>query len=38
MNIQGYADATVESLQQALQGLSEQGVDVQVSAIETLIG
>lgn len=38
MNIQGYADATVESLQQALQGLSEQGVDVQVSVIETLIG
>jgi glycine cleavage system transcriptional repressor len=38
MNIQGYADATVESLQAAVQDLGEQGVDVQVSAIETLIG
>ena len=38
MNIQGFTDATVESLQQALQGLDEQGVEVQVSAIETLIG
>lgn len=38
MNIQGITDATVESLEQALQGLDEQGVEVQVSAIETLIG
>jgi glycine cleavage system transcriptional repressor len=38
MHIQGYADATVESLQEAVQGLGELGVDVQVSAIETLIG
>jgi glycine cleavage system transcriptional repressor len=38
MNIQGYADAPVESLQAAVQSLGELGVDVQVSAIETLIG
>ncbi len=38
MNIQGITDATVESLERALQGLDEQGVEVQVSAIETLIG
>jgi glycine cleavage system transcriptional repressor len=38
MSIQGYADAAVESLQAAVQGLGELGVDVQVSAIETLIG
>jgi glycine cleavage system transcriptional repressor len=38
MNIQGYADAPMESLQEAVQGLGDQGVDVQVSAIETLIG
>jgi glycine cleavage system transcriptional repressor len=38
VSIQGYADAAVESLQAAVQGLGELGVDVQVSAIETLIG
>ncbi len=38
MNIQGYTESSVESLQAAVKGLGEQGVDVQVAAIETLIG
>ncbi len=38
MNIQGYTEASVESLQAAVKGLGEQGVDVQVAAVETLIG
>ncbi len=38
MNIEGYTDAAVEAVQAAVAGLGEQGVDVQVSAIETLIG
>ena len=38
MNIQGYSDSSIESLEAAVAGLGEQGVDVQVSAIETLIG
>ncbi len=38
MNIQGYLDSSIESLEAAVAGLGEQGVDVQVSAIETLIG
>lgn len=38
MHIQGYSDATVESLQQAVAGLGEQGVNVTISSIETLIG
>jgi glycine cleavage system transcriptional repressor len=38
MNIQGESDQTVESLQQALKELDRQGVDVHVSAIETMIG
>ena len=38
MTIQGFADVTVESLQQAVEGLDEEGMDVNVSAIETLIG
>lgn len=36
MNIQGYAEATPEQLEQAVAGLG--GIDVTVSAIETLIG
>ncbi|MCF6353619.1 MAG: ACT domain-containing protein [Candidatus Polarisedimenticolaceae bacterium] len=36
MTIQGISDATVETLQQAVDSLSEEGVDVSVSAIETL--
>lgn len=38
MNIQGYTESSIESLEAAVAGLGEQGVDVQVSAIETLIG
>ncbi len=38
MNIEGYTDAPVEAVQAAVAALDEQGVDVQVSAIETLIG
>ena len=38
MNIQGYSDETLEALEQSLDGLTEQGIDVDVCAIETLIG
>ncbi len=38
MNIQGESSSTVESLQQALKELDGQGVNVQVSAIETMLG
>ncbi len=38
MNIEGYADATVEDLQSAVGVLKGEGVDVSVSPIETLIG
>jgi glycine cleavage system transcriptional repressor len=36
MNIQGYTDATLEQVEQALQALGD--IDVSVSPIETLIG
>ena len=36
MNIQGYADATLESIEQAVAALGD--IDVNVSSIETLIG
>ncbi len=38
MNIQGESEQTIESLQQVLEGLDEQGVSVQVSAIDTMLG
>jgi glycine cleavage system transcriptional repressor len=38
MNIEGYADTTVETLEAAVAGLRDQGVDVGICAIETLIG
>ncbi len=38
MNIEGYAEATVEELQRAVSELKSQGVEVSISAIETLIG
>ncbi len=38
MTIQGYADATLESLEAALEPLKGQEIDVHVSPIETLIG
>jgi len=36
MTIQGFSEKSVEELQQAVDGLGEEGVDVTVSAIETL--
>lgn len=38
MTIQGYAESTLEDLQQALAQLKSQEIDVHVSSIETLIG
>ena len=38
MHIEGYCDAPLEQLQAAVAPLAGQGVDVQVSAIETLYG
>ncbi|MCP4125518.1 MAG: amino acid-binding protein [Gammaproteobacteria bacterium] len=38
MGIQGYAEVPVEDLQQAVGDLVDQGIDVTVSGIETLIG
>jgi len=38
MGIHGYAEVPVEDLQQAVSDLVDQGIDVSVSGIETLIG
>lgn len=38
MNIQGYSEETIEDLQQAVAGLAEEGISVDVSSVETLIG
>jgi len=38
MNIQGYCEAALEELEQALQNLASQGIDVDVCPVETLIG
>jgi glycine cleavage system transcriptional repressor len=38
MHIQGYSEATLETLQQALAGLSTLGMDVDVAPVETLVG
>ena len=38
MNIQGFAEIPVETLQDELAPLIEQGIDVDVSAIEMMIG
>jgi glycine cleavage system transcriptional repressor len=38
MNIQGYCDATLESLEELLQPLGGEGIEVDVCAVETLIG
>jgi glycine cleavage system transcriptional repressor len=38
MNIQGFSEEPVESLQQAVATLVEQGMDVDVSPIETMVG
>jgi len=38
MNIQGYCEATLEELGEALSGLAERGVAVDVSPVDLLIG
>lgn len=38
MHIEGYTDAAIEQLQEAMAPLKGEGVDVQVSAIDTLYG
>lgn len=38
MNIQGYSETTIEELEAALAGAAVEGIDVDVSSIETLIG
>ncbi len=38
MCIQGYAETTVEALEEAVGSIGEEGVQVSVSPIETLIG
>ena len=38
MQIAGVADVAVETIERALEPLREEGVDVNVSAIETYIG
>lgn len=38
MNIQGYSDETIEALQEAVAGLAKEGISVDVSPVETLIG
>jgi glycine cleavage system transcriptional repressor len=38
MNIQGYAEAALETLQGAVAGLAEQGVEVAISPVDMLYG
>jgi glycine cleavage system transcriptional repressor len=38
MNIQGYSDATVETLEAAVSALADEGISVDISPVETLIG
>jgi glycine cleavage system transcriptional repressor len=38
MNIQGYSERTIETLQAAVAGLVEGGIAVDISSVETLIG
>ncbi len=38
MSIQGYCDATLETLQGALADLAREGIEVDVSPVETLFG
>jgi len=38
MSIQGCSQCTVESLREAVAGLREQGIAVDIAAVETLIG
>jgi glycine cleavage system transcriptional repressor len=38
MNIQGYSEQTIESLQAAVSRLADEGIAVDISSVETLIG
>jgi glycine cleavage system transcriptional repressor len=38
MNIQGYSDCAIESLRDSVAGLAEEGIAVDIAAVETLIG
>jgi len=38
MNIQGYSDQTIESLEAAVAGLAQEGIAVDIASVETLIG
>ena len=38
MNIQGYCDLTVESVEGSLAGLAAQGISVDVSPVDVFIG
>lgn len=38
MNIQGYCEQTIESLQTAVAALMQEGISVDISSVETLIG
>jgi glycine cleavage system transcriptional repressor len=38
MNIQGYSEATVETLEAAVSALADEGISVDISPVETLIG
>jgi len=38
MNIQGYSERTIEDLAAAVEGLVEEGIAVDISSVETLIG
>lgn len=38
MNIQGYSERTIETLEASVAGLVEEGIAVDISSVETLIG
>jgi glycine cleavage system transcriptional repressor len=38
MNIQGYCERTLESLEEALAGLAAKGISADVAPVEILIG
>jgi len=38
MNIQGYSEAVVETLEAAVSALADEGISVDISPVETLIG
>lgn len=38
MNIQGYSEETIEALQEAVAGLAAEGIAVDISPVDTLIG